>query len=43
MLGIEMMDKNSGNEGGAIVNIASLSGESMIFSISVCFNIVRHA
>ena len=26
MLGIEMMDKNSGNEGGAIVNIASMSG-----------------
>ncbi|CAB3995881.1 15-hydroxyprostaglandin dehydrogenase [NAD(+)] [Paramuricea clavata] len=26
MLGIDMMDKNSGNEGGAIINIASMSG-----------------
>ena len=32
MLGIEMMDKNSGNEGGAIINIASMSGEFTIVS-----------
>jgi short-subunit dehydrogenase len=31
MLGIDMMDKNSGNEGGAIINIASMSGECLLF------------
>ena len=27
MLGIEMMDKTSGNDGGAIINISSMSGD----------------
>ena len=35
MLGIEMMDKTSGNDGGAIINISSMSGEYIILLFGV--------
>ena len=39
MLGTELMDKNSGNEGGAIINISSMSGECLNFDIFFQFSI----
>ena len=41
MLGIEMMDKTSGNNGRAIINISSMSGEyTILLFVVILFNYI---